>query len=210
MSLTRSALAATVALALASPAYAESIHEPSSDHEFEREPTYAGTAYRCQAAGIRKKAFIKVYAIAFCLEKAKGAEALAAAKAAVGGEVSADSGKFFASLRDAKVGKAADMYFVRNVDKGKIAEAYEETLKKAMGADDADGQAKFLALVNRDVKEGEHIVLTTSPDGTIHLSIGGQDQTLNDPKIAQHIWNAWLGGDGVSPSLKEALAASVK
>jgi hypothetical protein len=205
-------LISALAIGLLAPAAAraDKLREPSSEHEFEREPALNGVSYRCQAAGIRKKAFIKVYALAFCLEKDKADATLATAKAAAGGKVEEGSQAFFDSLRDAKVAKAIDMYFVRNVGKDKIAEAYQETLSKALGSDDAEGQAKFLALVDRDVKEGEHIVLTTQPDGTIHLSIGGQDKTLSDPKVAAHIWNAWLGKDGVSPTFKEALAQSVK
>jgi hypothetical protein len=192
------------------PARAEKVREPSSEHEFERDPSFHGQGYHCLATGIRKKAIIKVYAIAFCVEKDKAGEALNAAKAAAGGAPDEDSQPFFNSLRDAKVAKAADMYFVRNVDKGKIAEAYEETLKKAMGADDAEGQAKFLAMVDRDVKEGEHIVLTTTPAGEIHMTIGDSDHSITDAKVAQHIWNAWLGPDGVSGSLKKALAEGAK
>jgi len=205
-------LGAALAACLIAPsvARAEKLVEPSSDHEFESAPTYQGMAFQCPAAGIRKKAIIKVYAIAFCLEKGKAAETLAAAKGAAGGAVDEDNQKFFDALRDAKVGKAADMYFVRNVGKEKIAEAYEETLKKALGEDDKEGQAKFLAMVARDVKEGEHIVLTTSPEGTIHMTIGGEDKSMSDPKVAQHIWNAWLGPEGVSHSLKAALAKSAK
>jgi hypothetical protein len=203
-------LSALAACLLAPAAYAEKLHEPSSEHDFESDPSFYGTTFHCQAAGMRKKAFIKVYALTICLEKDKADGAMTAAKQAAGGKVSEDSQAFFDSLRDAKVAKAVDMYFVRNVGKDKIAEAWEETLTKALGSDDKDGQTKFLALVDKDVKEGEHIILTTAPDGAIHLSIGGSEKTFNDPKIAQHIWNAWLGKDGVSPSFKEALAKSVK
>ena len=201
------ALGAGLALALsAAPALAEKITEPSTGTTFETEATYNGGKYTCLAAGVRKKLFIKVYAVAFCVEAGKGDEALAGAKKAG----SADSQAFFDALRDFKGAHAVDMAFAREVEKGKIAEAFKETLGKALGEDDKDGQEKFLALVNRDVKAGEHIVLTSTPDGVLHLSIAGNDQTVTDAKVARYIWNAWLGSESVAPALKEALTARAK
>jgi hypothetical protein len=179
--------------------------EPDSGESFEAESTYNGTSFICLATGLRKKFVVKVYAAAFCLEKSKAADTLAAARAKAGGAPSAETLAYFDAIRDAPVAKTMDMAFVRDVDRGKIAEAFEETLRKALGDQDKDGQARFVALVDRDVKKGEHIVLTTQPDGSIHLSIGGQDHTLTDPKVARYIWNAWLGPDSVVPALKEML-----
>lgn len=194
----------TAALALAFPAAAHAqLKEASSGTEFSAAAKLNGQEFDCVATGLRSKFFIKVYAVAFCLEKGKGAETL---KAASGQKGQA----FFDSLRDAKVAKAVDMAFLRDVEKEKIIDAFKETLGKAMGTDDEEGRAKFLALVDRDVKKGEHIVLTAKSDGTLDLTIGGKGGTVTDPKVARWIWNAWIGPDSVAPSLKDDLQSKAQ
>ena len=204
----RRCTALALGLLVTTAASADKLTEPSSGVSFDAAPTYNGIAFSCLGVGLRKKFVVKVYAVTFCVEQAKAHDAVAAALAAAGGKASEDSQPFFTSLKDSPTAKAADMVFVRDVDKGKIAEAFEETLKNALGDDDKDGQAQFLALVNRDIAKGDHILLTTQPDGTIHLAIAGHDGKVTDAKVARHIWNAWLGPNGVAPSLKESIAAA--
>jgi hypothetical protein len=184
--------------------------EPDTEIAFDQTPTMDGVAYKCLGAGLRKKVVFKVYAVAFCVEASKADAVVSAAAKAASGKVDADSTAFFTALGHADAAKAVDMRFVRDVDKAKIVEAYSETLQKALGADDAEGKAKFLALVDRDVKSGQRMTLSANTEGLITMTINGHAGTVTDPKIAKAIWVSWLGPDSVAPSLKEDIAKHVQ
>src|SRR5438105_4930428 len=140
------ALCAALALAvLPGVARAEKLVEEHTEIGFDAAQTLDGISLKCVGTGLRKKFVVKVYAVAFCLEADKADAVLAAAKAKAGGKVDGDSTAFFTALREASAAKAVDMRFVHDAPKEKMVEAFGETLDKALGKDDAEGRAKFLA-----------------------------------------------------------------
>jgi hypothetical protein len=202
--------AALVALLLAASPATE-IVEPATGVHFAAEPNYAGVAFRCVASGVRLKWFIQVYGIAFCLERTHAEAALSAAAAQAGAREAPALRKsvtFFEALRDANLAKAAHLIFVRDVPREMAADALAQAVIGSLGDQGAERVAKLRAMVTRDVKKGEELVLTTLPDGSVHVTIGSEDHSLVDPLVARLIWGVWLSPEGVSPSLAEALAQS--
>ena len=204
------ALAACVLLVPASAFAADSLREESTGIAFEGAPTVDGVAFRCLGTGLRKKFVVKVYAVAFCLEASKAQETMASA-AAKAGNVDEDNQVFFNALAESSVAKLVDMRFVHDVDKEKIVEAFTETLDKSLGrGKDPDARAKFLALVDRDIKKGDRVTLSASAEGKLTLTIAGNAGSVVDPPIAHAIWGAWIGHDSVTPALKKSLAHAAK
>lgn len=203
----RNLLLSLTALAVLAPgaARADKLVESGTKIGFESPVTYDGVSFKCLGTGLRKKFVVKVYAVAFCLEASKADAVLADAKAKAGAPAEKNQA-FFNVLRDSDAAKAVDLRFVHNVGKEKIVEAFEETLQKAMGDKDKDGRAKFLALVDRDVRDGQTLTLTATADGKLTLTIAGHAGSVTDPAIAKAIWNAWIGPDSVTEDLKEDLA----
>ncbi|MGC4118930.1 MAG: chalcone isomerase family protein [Myxococcales bacterium] len=200
------ALFATLA---AAPVSAQPLVEPSTDIKFEKAPTIDGKPYLCLGTGLRKKAFFKVYAMVFCVEDAAGRPALA--KLLEGNTKSAaelaDDHEFFKKLMALPVEKAAEMVFVRNVGKEKMKEAFEESLTKALGKGEKARIDAFLAAnMDKDLKEGDHMILRTKPSGELTVGLVGALKTSTDPVLAPAVWSPYLGADSVAPSLKKAVA----
>lgn len=196
------AIAALAAAALAAPAHADTLTEEASGHVFTAPAGPDGRPLMCLGTGLRKKFFIKVYAAVFCVDRAAGTAAVKKYAAAhPGADLAEDSG-FFLALRDLAAPKTIRMYFLREVDKGKIKEAYSETLHNA-GLPQAKIDA-FTALVDRDIREHAEIVLATTPGG-LTLTLDGVEKKFDDAEVAHLIWDAWLGPKGVSDSLKESI-----
>lgn len=197
-------------LAPASAFAADSLREESTGIAFEGSPTVDGVAFKCLGTGLRKKFVVKVYAVAFCLEASK-AQATVAAAAAKAGRVDEDNQVFFNGLAEAPVAKLVDMRFVHDVDKAKIVEAFNETLDKSLGrGKDPEARAKFLALVDRDIKKNDRVTLSATAEGKLTLTIAGHAGSVTDAPIARAIWGAWIGHDSVTPELKKSLARAAK
>jgi hypothetical protein len=175
------------------------LKEPSTGLHFATDAQYAGTPFRCLAVGVRRKLIFDVYGIAFCMERGRAEGVLREAATQGQGRTEA----FFTALREAPVAKAAHLVFVRDVGRAAAADALVQAVKAAVGPERA---AELGAMVARDVKAGEELVVTTRPDGMVHVVTGGEDRSLVDPTIAKQVWNVWLSEGGVSPSLREALA----
>jgi hypothetical protein len=190
----------------------ERLVEPATSVSFLTEPTYTNIAFRCVAVGVRRKVIFNVYGVAFCLERSRAQQALDQAAASVGGthtatELESTPG-FFDALRDAPVAKAAHLIFVRAVSKEQATDALVQAVSGALGPEGADRVERLRGMVSRDVKVGEELILTTQPDGTVHVVLGQEDRSLNDPLVARLIWNVWLSPGGVSPTLRTSLARS--
>jgi hypothetical protein len=163
--------------------------------------------------GIRKKFIVKVYAMALYVDDAEGKRAFPALASRAGGR---DHAKLTASdhaqsfLAWGAFEKIGVMHFVRDVGAEKIREAFKEGLEDEL-SDKAPPDLKkaaesFLALFDRDVKDGEEIVIRTYGDGRIDVSTGGQrKEGPTSPKLQRAVWNIWLGSHPVSTDLRKSL-----
>jgi hypothetical protein len=209
-----------LSVALALPASAEELTEPSSELKFEKAPTVDGKPFLCLAAGIRKKALFRVYAIVYCVEETAGRAAIQqyferAGNARAGMPVEklskelADDAQFFKELMAMPVEKWAQMVFVRDVSKEKMKNAFEESLTKALGKTEKERIDAFVGLLDRDLKSGDKLVLHTKPTGELEVGLSGAPKSVRDPILASAVWMPYLGPDSVAPSLKEAVAKAV-
>jgi len=68
----------------------------------------------------------------------------------------------------------------------------------------------FVAAFDRDVKEGQEIVLRTTGDGKISVSVAGSKKEVGqNPRLAKAIWNIWLGAKPISGDMKKSLVERV-
>ena len=179
------------------PARAD-VTEPSSGTAYQETRTVGGKTYQLLGTGLRKKFVIKVYAIGLYVEQA-GAKAAYASGAGAGPQSFVINGSF---------GKLAALRFLRDVDKGKIQEAYRESLAGPLAAGGqlaADAQA-FVGLFERDVKQGQEVIIQADEAGKLSVSIGGQrKEGPQNPALARAIWEIWLGAKPIAPDAKKTL-----
>jgi hypothetical protein len=126
-------------------------------------------------AALRKKLFIKVYV---------GGLYLGARQTNAGAIVATDAPR------------RQVLHFIFDVDKGKMAEAWEEGLADNTPNAPADVKAAFKTLSSwmEDMKEGQQIVLTYVPGTGTTVEVNGKNKgTLPGKATADAILNTWLG-----------------
>src|SRR5687768_119718 len=126
-------------------------------------------------AALRKKFVVKVYVGALYLpSKQNNAAAIMAADAP----------------------RRQVMHFLYDVDKGKMAEAWEEGLKDNTPNASAEVKTAFKTLSTwmEDMKEGQRIVLTYAPGTGTTVEVAGKNKgTLGGKAVADAILNTWIG-----------------
>ena len=126
-------------------------------------------------AGLRKKFVVKVYVGALYLpSKQNNAAAILAADAP----------------------RRMVMHFLFDVDKGKMAEAWEEGLAANTPNAGPDVKTAFKTLASwmEDMKEGQRIVLTYVPGTGTTVEVNGKNKgTLGGKAVADAILNTWGG-----------------
>ena len=137
--------------------------------------TIGGQTLVLNGAALRKKLFIKVYVGALYLPaKQNNAAAILAADAP----------------------RQQVMQFIYEVDKGKMAEAWEEGLEDNTPNASAEVKTAFKTLSTwmEDMKEGQRIVLTYLPGTGTTVEVNGKNKgTLGGKAVADAILNTWLG-----------------
>jgi hypothetical protein len=183
-------------------ARAENVVEPSTGHSFDTTKSVDGKRYALLGVGVRKKFIIKVYSMALYAEED---EAKKSYKAGAGEATSFVAGGGF--------GKVAVLHFARDVDAGKIRNAYEEGLSEELSdrapADVKQGAQAFIAAFDKDLKEGQEIMLRTAGK-KIEINVAGSKKELpTSPTLSKAIWNIWLGPKPISKDLKTGLVSRI-
>ena len=197
-------------LALATPARAADLVEPSSEVKFPELRTAGGTSYKCLATGLRKVVFFKVYANTFCIDEAQAQTIVKAAVTENGGgktgedlaETLEESRGFFKKIFSSKADKLVVMHMVRDVSKEKLADAFQDSLGKILPQASID---KLKGLMTMDATEDME-VLFYSNGSKVFVEMGGKPNMVDDAQIAAKIWRVWLGPSSVTPGLREDLA----
>lgn len=183
------------------PARAEEVAEPASGRKFQSSITYAGKPYSLVGTALRKKFVVKVYAIGLYVDDAAARQAFPSLVTKAGGKereklLEGDRSHTFVAW--GRFGKLAVMQFLRDVDKGKIQEAYRDSLEGAL-SDKAPSELSrdanaFVALFDKDVREGQELRIATDEAGKITVEIAGQKKEgPQNPQLARAIWEIWLG-----------------
>lgn len=128
-------------------------------------------------AALRKKLFIKVY---------------------VGGLYLSAKQNNAAAIITADAARRQVMHFLFDVDKGKMAEAWEEGLEQNTPNASAEVKTAFKTLSTwmEDMEKGQKIVLTYVPGTGTTVEVNGKNKgTLGGKAVADAILNTWIGPD---------------
>jgi hypothetical protein len=204
-------------LLLSVTALAESVPEPATGQSFEATATVDGRPYVLLGLGVRKKLMVKVYAMALYIDEAEGRHAFPALVSRAGGRdhaklTSSDHAQSFVMW--GTFGKMARLHFVRDVDAAKIRGAFEEGLEDEL-SDKSPPEMKqaaqqFLDLFDKDMKEGQEIVLRTTADGKIEATVAGaQKSGPHNARLARAVWGIWLGQKPISADLRRGLVERI-
>lgn len=163
-------LAATLSLATLSASAAT-----VAGTKIEDTVTVNGQNLVLNGAALRKKFVVKVYV---------GALYLPAKQGNAGAILAADTPR------------RQVMHFLYDVDKGKMAEAWEDGLKDNAPNASAEVKTAFAKLSSwmEDMKEGQRIVLTYEPATGTTVEVNGKTKgTLPGKAVADAILNTWIG-----------------
>jgi hypothetical protein len=176
----------TVAAAVAQ----ESVQEPSTGKSFPVAVKYArnGVEYPMSLTGVavRKKLVFKVYGMAHYEQdpvKAPKEEALGA------------------MLVDGKA-RQITMDFARDVDAGKIRDAYMDGFRENATADEFKSIQpmvdQFVGFFSNEVKENQQFVVRWLPGGVVVATVAGEEKpSIASPLFARVLWSIWLGKDSI-------------
>ena len=150
--------------------------------------TVNGQNLKLNGAGLRKKLFIKVY---------------------VGGLYLAAKQANPAAILATDAPRQMTMNFVFDVDKGKIAEAWEEGLTANTPNASAEVKSAFKKLSSwmEDMKDGQSLQLTYVPNSGTTVTVNGKNKGLLPGKAtADAILATWIGPKpGPGEDFKKAL-----
>jgi hypothetical protein len=139
-------------------------------------------------AGVRKKAFFKVYVAGLYVETPS---------------------KDAATLVSSNQAKSMRLHMTRDVEgpkiSGAIIEGFERNSKAALPQ--LKARLDQLAKLIPDVKDGDEIALTWIPDKGTEVAVRGTNAgTIEGRDFADALFAVWLGPDPVQADLKQALA----
>lgn len=152
--------------------------------------TTDGKTLKLNGAGLRKKAFFKVYVAALYVENSsKDASVVLSAN-----EIKSMRLHILRSLKGSQVSDA-------------IAEGFERNSKDSLPK--LKPRLDKLSTMIPDVKEGDEIALTWVPDKGTLVSVLGTDRGVIEGRdFADALFAVWLGPNPVQEDLKKALLGS--
>jgi len=177
-------------LLTAAAAAQESVQEPSTGKSFPVAVKYTrnGTEYPMSLTGVavRKKLVFKVYGMAHYAQdpvKAPKEEALGA------------------MLVDGKA-RQITMDFARDVDAGKIRDAYMDGFRENATADEFKSIQplvdQFVGFFAKEVKENQQFIVRWLPGGIVVATVAGEEKPpIASPLFARVLWSIWLGKDSI-------------
>jgi hypothetical protein len=211
------ALILALTLAAATPASAETVTEPATGESFEVSRTIEGRPFVLLGTGVRKKIGFKVYAMALYVDETEGRRAFPALAMRAGGRdharlLASDHAQSFVVW--GQFAKLGVMHFVREVDAEKIRGGFEDGLADELSDKTTPEVQKaardFLALFDRDIKEGQEIRIFSSGDGKLTVEIAGAKKDgPRNPKVVRAVWNVWLGPKTISTDLRRGLVERI-
>jgi hypothetical protein len=150
--------------------------------------TVASKTLTLNGAALRKKAIFKVYVAAlYVLTKSQSADAI---------------------LEEDEPRRMV-MHFVRNVDKGKICDAWDDGLKDNTPTPSEDLKKEFADLCGlmADIKDGQEMTFTYVPGNGTTVGVAGVEKgTVGGRDFANALLRCWIGpkpgpGEGFKKNL---------
>ena len=186
----RSLLLPLILFTVAAAAAQESVQEPSTGKSFPAVVKFTRnvTEYPMSLTGVavRKKLVFKVYGMAHYEQdpvKAPKEEALGA------------------MLVDGKA-RQITMDFARDVDAGKIRDAYMDGFRENATADELRSIQpmvdQFVGFFSKEVKENQQFIVRWLPGGIVVATVAGEEKpAIASPLFARVLWSIWLGKDSI-------------
>lgn len=150
--------------------------------------TYNGSEHTMSLTGmtVRKKFVFKVYGMAHYMEEPVRAKEEDALKAV---------------LVEGKA-KQITMDFARDVDAGKIKDAYADGFKENATPDELKSLQplvdQFTGYFTAEVKENQQFILRWLPGGVVVASIAGEEKPpITSPVFASVLWSIWFGKNSI-------------
>ncbi|MBP1634078.1 MAG: hypothetical protein H6Q10_652 [Acidobacteria bacterium] len=171
------------ALALAVPAVAATLAGVTLPDSV----SVGGRTLALNGLGVRTKVFFKVYVGGLYLEKK-----------------TADASEVITS--DAP--KRLTLQFVRNVDRGQITEAFDESVKNNAASQAATLKAEVAQFLGalEPLKTGDQLVITYVPGTGTTVTVRGTDKvTIPGLPFGQLVFSMWFGPKPPSEELKKGM-----
>ena len=186
-------------------------------YTFEPRLAVGGKRFVLLGAGVRKKLIADVYAMGLYVEEERARHAFPALAAKAKGR---DQAKLLADGRAESFFlwgsfiKHAVLHFVVDVPADQVRAGFEEGLEPMLSEkalpELRERARAFVALFDRDMKEGEQIVLRTLPSGAIEVTLAGvKKEAPTDARLARAIWETWLAARPASSDLRRALVEHI-
>jgi hypothetical protein len=179
--------------------------EPKTGVGFSETMNHEGTDLVLAGAGVRSKMMFKVYAGALYIDSS----AKSALEQFKGKASKPDQGVYDA-IADGSFAKMFLLHFVRDVDSGKIIEAFQESLAKNIDLKAADVQKDaeaFLTASKVDMKEGQEMKVFIKGDEITVAIPAGSSQPIKNSKLVGGVARIWLGKDPISEDLKKGMVS---
>jgi tetratricopeptide (TPR) repeat protein len=192
--------------------------EPKSKHSFMTRITLEGKGY--SLTGVSKRTYIgfTLYGVALYVEEEPARRAFPKLVEKAGGSDLAqlrarDLAQNFVVLGE--FGKAAMLYFVRDIPANKIRDSYRDMLKENLKPDVApmlrQHTEQFLDLFSRDMKKSEEMTIQTTTDGRISVTVNGEKKNgPQDPTLCIDLWNLWIGTKAINADMKQGLVERIQ
>lgn len=143
---------------------------------------HQGEQFNLSGTGVstRKKFFVKVYSIASYIEDPS----------------SVKEGDIFNNILNSKQAKQLTSIWLRNVGQNKVQDGYRDSLKKVTSGNSSEID-KFISFFG-DVNNGDTHIIRWLPDGTITVTINGEEKgSIKNEQFAKALWSVWFGKDSV-------------
>ena len=179
------------------------VTEPKTGASFPESMDVAGKNLSLAGTGVRTKFIVKVYAGALYMDAAAKSE-LASFKA----EAAKPSQAVYDAIIRGSFARLFVLHFVRDVDSGKIKEAFEEGLSNSIDINASDVQKdvqSFLAASGADMKEGQEMKILLTGDEVAVTTPSGSSPAIKNQKLAAAVAGIWLGKKPVTEDLKKGL-----
>lgn len=208
------ALACLTCLAVSlhsAPAQAIEITEPGSGQRFVSPFVSAGKQYTLVGTGLRKRDNGSAYAMALYVEDTARQSFPSAYDRAnrtrAGLFAQNRAHNFFIWGHFAKL---AVLRMLRGHSRQELMQSFSEPLAELLTEKSApelrQDTLTFLALLDGDLRDGQELRLHTDDHGQIDVYLDGKKKTgPQNPRLARHLWEIWLGFHPLQPQLRQTL-----
>lgn len=214
----RRLLTAALLAALAVPAAAQSVNEPSSGVAFPVSMAVAdGSTQVLLGTGIRTRTMlnVKVYAFGLYVDQAAARTALSSYAGRTAEQLAGDA-QFYGTILRMGFPMTMRLVMTRNVSGEQMSEAFDGALRPRVvaaagrgmpGGEDALNTFRGYFSLDR-LTEGAELVFTCTADGAFHSKVAGEAKpVINNRALCWALFDVYLGANPISANGKRSVIA---